>query len=149
MHEGEVLGIAGLVGSGRTELLRLIAGVEQPSSGTIRRDLTVSWPIGYASAFQASLTGADNVRFIARIYDRPITETLAFVEDAKEAPLLLASDTDTVAKAAGIGDYVNHTLDAIADEINNRPRKGLGVRSPMSVYRELLLNSQQHSTLIH
>jgi hypothetical protein len=40
-------------------------------------------------------------------------------------------------------------LDAIADEINNRPRKGLGVRSPLSVYRELLANSQQHSTLIH
>jgi transposase, IS30 family len=40
-------------------------------------------------------------------------------------------------------------LDAIADEINNRPRKGLGVRSPLAVYTELLLNSPQHATLTH
>jgi ribose transport system ATP-binding protein len=32
LHEGEVLCIAGLVGSGRTELLRLIAGVD-PADG--------------------------------------------------------------------------------------------------------------------
>ena len=36
-----------------------------------------------------------------------------------------------------------------ADEINNRPKKGLGVRSPLAIYTELLLNSPQHSTLIH
>jgi IS30 family transposase len=45
--------------------------------------------------------------------------------------------------------YSQQELDAIADEIDNRPRKGLGVRSPMAVYRELLANSQQHSMLIH
>ncbi|XWN32697.1 MAG: sugar ABC transporter ATP-binding protein [Devosia sp.] len=35
LHEGEVLGIAGLVGAGRTELVRLIAGVDAPTSGTV------------------------------------------------------------------------------------------------------------------
>ena len=45
--------------------------------------------------------------------------------------------------------YSQEELDEIADEINNRPRKGLRVRSPLTVYRELLANSQQHSTLIH
>jgi ribose transport system ATP-binding protein len=34
--KGEVLGIAGLVGAGRTELVRLIAGVDTPTSGEIR-----------------------------------------------------------------------------------------------------------------
>jgi IS30 family transposase len=45
--------------------------------------------------------------------------------------------------------YIQAELNAIADEINNRQSKGLGVRSPLSVYRELLVNSQQHSMLIH
>lgn len=36
LHRGEVLGISGLVGSGRTELMRLIAGLDQPSTGQIR-----------------------------------------------------------------------------------------------------------------
>jgi len=35
LHAGEILGVAGLVGAGRTELVRLIAGVDQPTSGTI------------------------------------------------------------------------------------------------------------------
>ena len=38
LHKGEVLGIAGLVGSGRTELLRLIAGVDRLSSGSLAID---------------------------------------------------------------------------------------------------------------
>jgi IS30 family transposase len=45
--------------------------------------------------------------------------------------------------------YSQEELDAVADEINNRPRKGLGVRSAKIVCKELLLNSAQHSTLIH
>ncbi len=36
LHRGEVLGISGLVGAGRTELLRLIAGIDHPDSGEIR-----------------------------------------------------------------------------------------------------------------
>jgi ribose transport system ATP-binding protein len=36
LRRGEVLGIAGLVGSGRTELARLITGVDVPTSGEIR-----------------------------------------------------------------------------------------------------------------
>ncbi|MFP5076430.1 sugar ABC transporter ATP-binding protein [Rhizobium sp. YIM 134829] len=38
VRKGEVVGIAGLVGSGRTELLRLIAGVDRLSSGSIEID---------------------------------------------------------------------------------------------------------------
>ena len=35
LHQGEVLGIAGLLGAGRTELLRIIAGVDRPDSGSV------------------------------------------------------------------------------------------------------------------
>ncbi|MDX5630273.1 MULTISPECIES: sugar ABC transporter ATP-binding protein [unclassified Brenneria] len=36
VQAGEVLGIAGLVGSGRTELLKLIAGIDVKTSGSVR-----------------------------------------------------------------------------------------------------------------
>jgi ABC-type sugar transport system ATPase subunit len=36
LHEGEVLGLAGLVGSGRTEIARLLFGAEKPTRGDMR-----------------------------------------------------------------------------------------------------------------
>lgn len=81
---GQSIGICGHNGAGKSTLLRLIAGVEKPSSGAVRRDMSVSWPIGLSSSFQSSLSGADNARFIARIYDRPIDDLIAFVEDFAE-----------------------------------------------------------------
>ena len=52
-------------------------------------------------------------------------------------------------KGAELSIYSQEQLDAIADEITNRPRNGLGIRSLLAVYRELLMNSPQHSTLTH
>jgi ribose transport system ATP-binding protein len=47
LHRGEVLGLAGLLGSGRSALARVIAGIEPATSGTIRikgRDVRVTKP---------------------------------------------------------------------------------------------------------
>lgn len=79
--KGRSIGICGANGAGKSTLMRLIAGVERPSSGRVFRSMSTSWPIGYSSVFQSSLTGADNARFIARVYDKPEAELLDFVED--------------------------------------------------------------------
>ena len=81
IRKGEALGICGANGAGKSPLMRLISGVEQPTSGSVTRTMTTSWPIGYASCFQSSLTGADNSRFIARVYNKPEKELLEYVED--------------------------------------------------------------------
>jgi capsular polysaccharide transport system ATP-binding protein len=81
LNRGESLGVCGANGAGKSTLIRLIAGVEHASLGHIRRRMSTSWPLGYSSAFQSSLTGADNVRFIARIYGKPVEELLHYVED--------------------------------------------------------------------
>jgi capsular polysaccharide transport system ATP-binding protein len=81
IEPGESIGICGANGAGKSTLMRLISGVEHPTSGSVRRSMSTSWPIGYSSCFQGSLTGADNARFIARIYNQPEEEVLAFVED--------------------------------------------------------------------
>jgi ribose transport system ATP-binding protein len=51
IRRGEVLGIAGLVGAGRTEIVRLLAGLEKPDAGTIRfRGETISFKSRAAAA---------------------------------------------------------------------------------------------------
>jgi len=75
------LAICGANGAGKSTLLRLIAGIEHPTSGTVTRSMRTSWPIGLSNCFQVLTSGADNVRFIARIYEKDEKDILAYVED--------------------------------------------------------------------
>jgi capsular polysaccharide transport system ATP-binding protein len=71
--------ILGANGAGKSTLLRLIAGTELPDSGTIRRQGRISWPLGFAGSFNGSLSGAENIRFVARIYGEDTERVLDFV----------------------------------------------------------------------
>lgn len=81
---GEHIGFLGRNGAGKTTLIKLIGGVEMPTSGRIRRQMSVSWPLGFGGGFQGSLTGYDNARFIARIYGANYGEMRNFIEDFTE-----------------------------------------------------------------
>ena len=81
---GEKVGILGRNGSGKSTLVRILGGVEAPSSGSIRCSMSLSWPIGSMAGFQSQLSGADNARFIARIYGRDINATVESVADFSE-----------------------------------------------------------------
>lgn len=81
---GDHVGFLGRNGAGKTTLIKLIGGVEMPTTGRIRRGMRVSWPLGFGGGFQGSLTGYDNARFIARIYGHEYREIREFVEDFSE-----------------------------------------------------------------
>ncbi|HEX7852817.1 MAG TPA: ABC transporter ATP-binding protein [Sphingobium sp.] len=83
-ERGERIALLGRNGAGKTTLIKLIGGVEMPTSGKITRQMSVSWPLGFGGGFQGSLTGYDNARFIARIYGREYSEIREFVEDFTE-----------------------------------------------------------------
>jgi ABC-2 type transport system ATP-binding protein/capsular polysaccharide transport system ATP-binding protein len=89
LERGDKLGILGRNGAGKSTLVRLVSGAEQPTSGNITRNMSVSWPIAFGGAFQGTLTGLDNVRFISRIYNQNYAENIDFVEDFTELGLYL------------------------------------------------------------
>lgn len=84
VHPGERIGVLGRNGAGKSTLIKLIGEVELPTSGKITRNMKVSWPLGFTGGFQGSLTGYDNARFIARIYDHDYAELRDFIEDFTE-----------------------------------------------------------------
>ncbi|MBC7605284.1 MAG: ABC transporter ATP-binding protein [Ramlibacter sp.] len=84
VRPGEKLGILGRNGAGKSTLIRLLSGAERPTSGTIDREMSVSWPLAFAGGFQGSLTGLDNFRFICRVYGADATSRLPFVEEFSE-----------------------------------------------------------------
>lgn len=89
VRSGERVGILGRNGAGKSTLIRLISGAELPTSGTVRRDMSVSWPLAFGGAFQGALSGLDNLRFICRIYGVDPADKIAFVEDFTELGLYL------------------------------------------------------------
>lgn len=80
----EKVGILGRNGSGKSTIIRLISGAEQPTSGSIHRTMSVSWPLAFGGAFQGSLTGLDNLRFICRIYGVDAKSRIDYVQDFSE-----------------------------------------------------------------
>lgn len=84
LERGQNLGILGRNGAGKSTLIRLISGAEYPSSGVIRRGMSVSWPLAFGGAFQQHLTGLDNLKFVCRVYGVDYRQKVRFVEEFTE-----------------------------------------------------------------
>jgi capsular polysaccharide transport system ATP-binding protein len=84
LERGKNMGILGRNGAGKSTLIRLISGAEKPTSGTIERSMSVSWPLAFSGAFQYHLTGLDNLKFICRVYGVDYKPLVPFVEDFTE-----------------------------------------------------------------
>ena len=84
LQKGEKVGILGRNGAGKSTLIRLISGVEAPTEGEIKRTMSISWPLAFSGAFQGSLTGMDNLRFICRLYDVDMEYVKAFTQEFSE-----------------------------------------------------------------
>src|SRR6266700_4940433 len=95
LAKGEKLAVLGRNGSGKSTLIRLLGGVELPTSGTIEQTMSLSWPIGLVGGVHPTLTGNDNMRFIARIYDKPFDQIKAYVEDFAELGKFLSEPLRT------------------------------------------------------
>ena len=80
LRPGQHLGILGRNGAGKSTLIRLLAGAERPTSGFIRRGMSVSWPLAFGGGFQPNLTGLDNLKFVCRIHGVDYRPLVPFVE---------------------------------------------------------------------
>lgn len=78
---GVSVALLGRNGAGKSSLLAMISGFLAPDRGRIAIKGTMSWPVGFAGSFHGDLTGAQNIRFIARVYGVDTRGLSDFVRD--------------------------------------------------------------------
>lgn len=65
---GHSLGILAPNGTGKTTLINMMAGLEKPDEGEIRRRCNISFPLGFMGGVVTKVSAMENARFIARLY---------------------------------------------------------------------------------
>ncbi|MBT0958678.1 ATP-binding cassette domain-containing protein [Alphaproteobacteria bacterium KMM 3653] len=76
---GTSLGILAPNGTGKTTLINMMAGLEKPDEGEIRRTSRISFPLGFMGGVVSRHTGMENCRYIARLYQLDPDYVEAFV----------------------------------------------------------------------
>lgn len=84
------LAVLGRNGQGKSTLIKILGGALGATEGSIDWKMSNSWPIGFTGGFQGSLSGLDNIRFLARLYQRDFPEMLARVDGFAELGVKLA-----------------------------------------------------------
>jgi len=65
---GNSLGILAPNGTGKTTVINMMAGLEKPDEGVIRRGCRISFPLGFMGGVISRLSALENARYIARLY---------------------------------------------------------------------------------
>lgn len=113
------VGIVGANGVGKSTLLRIVGGIDQPNKGYVERHCRVSWPMGFGGGLQGSLTGRQNAKFVCRIHghEQDIPDRLAFIQDFAE-----------------IGDAFDEPVKTYSSGMKSRLQFGLSLAFDFDVY---------------
>lgn len=65
---GNSLGILAPNGTGKTTLINMMAGLEQPDEGNITRRSRISFPLGFMGGVVSRHSATENARYVARLY---------------------------------------------------------------------------------
>ena len=117
LPRGVNLGIIGSNGSGKSTIIRLIAGVELPDSGTIRRGCNVSFPLGFSGTFAGSMSGRENAIFLARVYGADVRYVLQYAQEFAE-----------------LGDYFDMPVQTYSSGMRARLAFGVSIAIDFDVY---------------
>ncbi|OXY82121.1 ABC transporter ATP-binding protein [Oceanimonas doudoroffii] len=113
------VGLLGRNGAGKSTLLRLIAGMDNPERGKVERHCRVSWPIGLSGGFQSSMTGRQNVKFVARVHG---------------AGLNVQRIIDYVEEFAELGSAFDRPIKTYSSGMRSRLNFGLSLAFDFDVY---------------
>ncbi|MDL0435323.1 MULTISPECIES: ABC transporter ATP-binding protein [unclassified Niallia] len=110
VQQGEILGLLGPSGAGKTTLVKAMIGLETPSSGSVTAletampNLKIMEKIGYmtqADALYHDLTALENLQFFARLYGLKKAQRKERIEEAAHLVNLTEHLHKTVSQYSG------------------------------------------------
>jgi len=146
--EGRNVAIMGKNGAGKSTLMRLLAGIEQPDRGRVLRDTRTSWPMGFSGGFNGSMTGLENVRFVARLYGQDTEAVIDYVKnftdlgDSLRLPIKTYSSGMKARLAFGLSMAIDFNCYLI-DEITAVGDKSFRLRS-----KEVFQDKLSHASVV-
>lgn len=114
--DGRVALLGGL-SCGKSTFIKMLAGLENPSSGDISRHVEVSPPVGNGRIFRQTMSAEQNTYFLARCYGVDPGELWEFVSEF-----------------AKLGPEGHHELRLVAPEIRLQFAYTLALGIPFDVY---------------
>lgn len=104
--EGDRVGIMGHNGAGKTSLLRMLAGIYEPTSGHIRIDGRVSSFINLGMGMDPEATGAENILLCGLMFGLGIDDVQRL--------------TPEIAEFSGLGDFLHVPVRTYSSGMNMR-----------------------------
>jgi ABC-type sugar transport system ATPase subunit len=174
-HRGEVLGIGGLAGSGRSELLRILAGAQKHKGGTVTVDgTTLPLSPGVGRALEAGIAlvpeerRAQGVILGMSIRDNialaniPAVSSAGVVSGARISDIVRKGMADLQIKARGAGQYVGELSGGNQQKVVlakmlarnptvlllDEPTRGIDVGTKAEIYRLIRQLVAQGTTVI-
>ena len=121
LNSGGSVALLGRNGAGKSTLLRILGGIDQPDSGTISADCSMSWPVGLTGGFQGSLSGRENTIFVSKIY-------------AGHDKELIEEKVRRVEEFAELGVYFDRPFKTYSSGMRSRVTFGLSMAFDFDVY---------------
>lgn len=121
VHRGEVFGLIGANGSGKSTVLRMVAGLTRPSSGVVLRSAGVNGLLSLGEGLQNELSGRDNAYTVAILAGVP--------------PRAARSKLEWITEFAELGDVMNQPLRTYSDGMRLR----LAFAASVAVEPEILV----------
>ena len=121
ISDGEIVGILGANGAGKSTILKMIAGIYSPTSGSIKVNGKVTSLLELGAGFNPILSGKENIYFKGNIIGLSVSELDSIIDD--------------VIEFADIGEYMDMPLSSYSSGMAAR----LGFALAVMVDPEILI----------
>ena len=117
LKSGETVALLGRNGAGKSTFLRMLAGITRPSAGVVERSGSVSWPVAFSGGLHGDMSGAANIRFVARIYGRDSASMLIYCREM-----------------SGLGDHLSKPVRTYSSGMRARLAFAMSMAVPFDFY---------------